>query len=128
MGIDWVRMRPKRNAPQGRLNELIDLQAKAFQGLPSLWSTNQIEPLVHDEQEDRRLRQQYGESSRALGELLGCVRIGPLYLLGMYSPLWISETAWSQRHGPDDDVPAPLHPSFWAQGPHPGGSARRPTA
>jgi hypothetical protein len=71
MGIDWFRMRPKQNAPESELHRLIDMQAEAFQGLPSMWSTEQIEPLeIYDEEEARRLGQQYGESSRTLRELL----------------------------------------------------------
>ena len=71
MGIGWFRMRPKRNVVQEELARLIDLQAEAFQNLPSMWSTDHIEPCeLHDEQTVRRFERQYGDSSRALQELL----------------------------------------------------------
>jgi hypothetical protein len=71
MGIDWFRMRPKQNAQESELHRLINLQAEAFQRLPSMWSTDQIEPSeIYDEEETRRLERQYGDSSRALTELL----------------------------------------------------------
>src|SRR5262245_40643132 len=64
-------MRPKRSINEAELAPLIALQAEAFQGLPSMWSTDQIEPYDHHEKETvRRLEQQYGDASRALREML----------------------------------------------------------
>lgn len=71
MGIDWYQMRPKKSAEESELRRLIALQAEAFQRLPSMWSTDQIEPLgMCDQEEARRLEQQYGESSTALRKML----------------------------------------------------------
>jgi hypothetical protein len=70
MGIDWSRMRPKAHVREAELNRLIDLQAEAFQALPSMWSTDHIEAEIYNEEEVKRLERQYGDSSRALAELL----------------------------------------------------------
>lgn len=71
MGIDWLRMRPKRGAKESELYRLADQQAEAFQRLPSLWSTELVAwPVAIESGEQCRLRKQYRESSEALRELL----------------------------------------------------------
>ena|ERR1051325_10264984 len=108
MGIDWFRMRPKLTTDQGGLARLIELQAEAFQGLPSMWSTDQLEtPESYENETIRRFERQYGDSSRALKQLLDfpvwdsgtdtsndypdlapCWRVYPITHTSIFPPQW----------------------------------------